>query len=189
MTEQELHRKYHEVASIFPLMAGEEFKASAKTDKYIVSISPSVHSGHFYISCVELQGLTCEYLSKPIKLEYIEEALVVMGIDTNRMEWSIRKCQPLASPPFASTAREKPKPLVYFIEGAGKIKIGVAQFPESRLETLQANSPVTLRMLATYKGGYELENKLHRRFAHLRQHGEWFNAGQELLDYMEELRC
>lgn len=74
--------------------------------------------------------------------------------------------------------------LVYFIEGGNSIKIGVAEYPQNRLRILQNSSPLALKILKTCNGGREEERKLHARFAHLRQHGEWFKKSDELMDFI-----
>ena len=164
----------------------EQLKASALIDGRIVSIFPSIHEGYSYIACVGPGG--CEYLGKPVRRDYLVEVLAIMGIDANKGQWSIEKCSPLTMPPYTNTHPSKrPEQLVYFIEGANKIKIGIAEDPETRLETLQASSPVQLRILATCNGGIKREKELHKQFAHLRLHGEWFEGAAELTSYIKGL--
>jgi len=76
--------------------------------------------------------------------------------------------------------------LVYFIEAAGSnlVKIGSAVSPESRVRTLQTGSPVQLRLLGSTPGGESHERDLHRRFSHLRSHGEWFRSEPELVEHI-----
>lgn len=66
--------------------------------------------------------------------------------------------------------------LVYFIQavGGGPIKIGMSNDPKERLATLQAGSPVMLRIIGIADGGQDKEMALHRRLAAHRLHGEWF---------------
>lgn len=71
---------------------------------------------------------------------------------------------------------------VYFVEGAGLIKIGHANFPVERFLCMLTGCPVPLSLLASNRGGPALENKLHKQFAHTRAHGEWFNRTPELDD-------
>lgn len=82
---------------------------------------------------------------------------------------------------------------VYFArlaDGHGPIKIGVTidPQPERRLRELYAQNPYPLVFLATTDGGRRMERILHRRFWHLRDHGEWFRAELELLDFIATLR-
>lgn len=67
---------------------------------------------------------------------------------------------------------------VYFIqpEGGGLIKIGWAKDPDARRTLLQCGSPVKLKLCRAQPGAMEDEKSLHRIFAELREHGEWFRA-------------
>jgi hypothetical protein len=75
---------------------------------------------------------------------------------------------------------------VYFLEckGANAIKIGRSVDPRARLEALQAGCPLPLHFIVKVRGGTEEEGMLHRRFGHLRIHGEWFRAEGDLVDYV-----
>jgi hypothetical protein len=76
---------------------------------------------------------------------------------------------------------------VYFVEatGLGRIKIGFARARLAhRLESLRNASPVELMLLGHIPGRRALESTIHRRFAHLRVHREWFEAAPELRDYI-----
>lgn len=77
---------------------------------------------------------------------------------------------------------------VYFIQPAsgGLIKIGWARDPETRRNELQTGSPVPLRIIGTIEGDQKLEREIHGRFAHLREHGEWFRPQQEIKAFMDE---
>lgn len=72
---------------------------------------------------------------------------------------------------------------VYFIEGAGLIKIGYtsADSPEERLADLQTSSPFVLRVLAFAPGDAAIESNLHQRFAESNAHREWFHPHRDLL--------
>jgi len=180
---------FHEYADIFPLMHSGDLEATATTEGCVLTISPSVHVGYSYITHIEIPGGSCTDLAKPVKHEYIEAVVAGLGIDISNARWSVKEREPLAGPPYASTGKsQSPDALVYFIGGAGKIKIGVAQDPQSRLDTLQTGSPVPLKILAVCDGGYEREGELHKRFADTRLYGEWFDASSELLDFIEGIR-
>jgi hypothetical protein len=82
-------------------------------------------------------------------------------------------------------------PCVYFVRFGefGPIKIGKTdRDPRIRLGWLQNGSPVTLRLLAVINEPDEehSEEALHRRFAHLRIRGEWFDSTRELTDFIAE---
>jgi len=80
---------------------------------------------------------------------------------------------------------------VYFAraaDGSGPIKIGSASDVERRLRELQTGSPVRLHLVGVVaRGGAQLELGLHRRFADLRQHGEWYAPSRDLLATIAEL--
>lgn len=76
---------------------------------------------------------------------------------------------------------------VYFIAGEHAIKIGVARDPWRRLRELQTASPEPLRLVTCWWGSRKLEREIHRRFAHLRAHGEWFRADVALLALVQQI--
>jgi hypothetical protein len=100
------------------------------------------------------------------------------GIDTERV----------TVPSIAPRRGRSPTAKVYFIRGeqTGLIKIGVANNPSQRLANLQTGSPDRLELLGCTPGSSWGELRLHTRFAHLRQHGEWFTPGEDLLAYIRE---
>lgn len=61
---------------------------------------------------------------------------------------------------------------VYFIAGAGLIKIGVSTNVPSRFRAIRNSSPVPVELLGVFPGGTLEEGWAHQRFAHLRRHGE-----------------
>lgn len=71
---------------------------------------------------------------------------------------------------------------VYFLHApsVNLIKIGHSADPELRFQQLRLMSPVPLEVIGMIPGGYELEQELHNKFAHLQSHGEWFHATEEL---------
>lgn len=92
-------------------------------------------------------------------------------------------------PPEAALA---PAPVsgVYFIQGdgGGLIKIGVSSDVEARLRQHQAGCPVILRRIGLIVDANALEEaRLHERFAHLREHGEWFRPEPDLLAFIADL--
>lgn len=80
--------------------------------------------------------------------------------------------------------------VVYFIraESGGPIKIGFTDDVAKRLSSMQSNHPDNLVLLATTEGSSDEEKSLHARFRHLRTRGEWFNPGDDLISYINELR-
>ncbi len=77
--------------------------------------------------------------------------------------------------------------VVYFIHeaGSGLIKIGYTERLGARLTQLRTPTPHRLTVLLTIPGAREMEGAMHRRFAALRERGEWFRAGAELLSFIE----
>lgn len=77
---------------------------------------------------------------------------------------------------------------VYFIRAKtlGRIKIGVAVCARQRIAQIAKISPDELELIGVVncKQSGALERRLHSRFASLRVHGEWFNPGPELMDYI-----
>lgn len=76
---------------------------------------------------------------------------------------------------------------VYFLfaHRANAIKIGVASNPHKRIRGIQTPEPCRLVGLMTGVG-VEGEAALHGDFKHLRTHGEWFTATDELRAYVEQ---
>ena len=94
-----------------------------------------------------------------------------------------------ASPPPRPPVRRAA--CVYFVQsaGSGSIKIGRTTNLGQRLLTLQAASGERLSLLAVIETEDHLsvEAGLHRRFANLRLHGEWFRPDVCLLAFIEQL--
>lgn len=82
---------------------------------------------------------------------------------------------------------------VYFIQScdgatwSGPVKIGVSYDPERRIAKLHSTGYKHLRVRAAVVGSFPLERELHRRFAALRLHGEWFSPGAALVMLLEDL--
>lgn len=74
--------------------------------------------------------------------------------------------------------------MIYFIASKGAIKIGHSRNPQARLQDLQVGSSKPLELLHTMRGGRGTEAILHDKFKHLNIHGEWFQAGPELLSFI-----
>lgn len=84
---------------------------------------------------------------------------------------------------------ESPVGFVYFIQpvDGGLIKIGWALDPDLRLTQLQCGSPLKLRICRTHPGTRLDEMALHRVFAELREHGEWFRAHPSLANVADAI--
>ena len=76
--------------------------------------------------------------------------------------------------------------LIYFVEGANKVKIGFCKLNnlKKRLQNLQIGSPVRLVLLGSTTGNMNEEQLLHQEFRQLWSHGEWFNLEAPLTEYI-----
>ena len=77
-------------------------------------------------------------------------------------------------------------PTVYFLQidpPSGPVKIGFTKRRvEDRVAEGQTFSPDSIRILVESIGSKKDEARLHRRFAHLRIRGEWFELKPDLQD-------
>ncbi len=74
---------------------------------------------------------------------------------------------------------------VYFVECQGWVKIGVAVEPKVRFSGQRSFNPFPLTVLKIIDGGFWEEENWHKKFNHLRGHGEWFKGEPELLHAIE----
>ncbi|BAP20737.1 hypothetical protein NCGM1900_1615 [Pseudomonas aeruginosa] len=59
---------------------------------------------------------------------------------------------------------------------------------EDRLHQLETGAGERLELIASVPGSFGAERELHARFTGLREHGEWFSPGEELLEYINQLQ-
>lgn len=80
-------------------------------------------------------------------------------------------------------------PCVYFVEAVGtnRIKIGITKNINSRLSSLECNSPYKLNLIYAFPGYISKEKEIHKRFEHLRIKGEWFKYTNEVKQYILNL--
>jgi len=71
---------------------------------------------------------------------------------------------------------------VYFMRYRDRVKIGYSIEPQTRIKAHPYDE-----VLAIVPGGTADEKRYHRKFAHLRENGEWFRAEPELLEYARSL--
>lgn len=75
--------------------------------------------------------------------------------------------------------------IVYFLRAGDFIKIGkTTGTPDHRVSQLKTGCPFPIEVVATTPGGLDVERALHKRFAALRAHGEWFHAAPDLLAHV-----
>lgn len=86
-----------------------------------------------------------------------------------------------------SLAKTAPNDLYFAIcEDTARLKIGRSSDVDRRLRQLQSASPTPLRMVKVERAGF-IEPILHRQFAHLRLHNEWFEADTSLVGLANKL--
>lgn len=91
----------------------------------------------------------------------------------------------MGNKPFANRlAKNK---YLYFIACGDNVKIGVSSDPNARLETLATGAPGPLYLIAAIPNAGHREAEFHKRFAHLRTHGEWFVYNDEIHEAIKEL--
>jgi hypothetical protein len=79
---------------------------------------------------------------------------------------------------------------VYFIASDdGFIKIGHSHNPDGRLEFFRYGNPHHLRILHAAKGSQWNERWVHHRFLHLHVRQEWFQATDDLVAFITELKA
>jgi len=78
--------------------------------------------------------------------------------------------------------------MIYFIHATNddRIKIGVSDNPVARLRQLRtgASSQKPYIMRAVLPGGRKREREFHELFHKYHSHGEWYNPGDELQDFI-----
>lgn len=72
--------------------------------------------------------------------------------------------------------------VVYFIGSNDRkmVKIGTTIDLNRRFSEIQNSAPQKLHVLLVLNGNRDDEHKFHRRFSHLRDHGEWFRISGSL---------
>jgi hypothetical protein len=92
-----------------------------------------------------------------------------------------------ARPPFKMPPyRQEADGYVYFIvaEGCDRVKIGYSRDPTVRLNELQTGSPFPLRIVRVIPACRgTLETRVHKHFADLRLHGEWFRVTDDVKQF------
>ena len=92
---------------------------------------------------------------------------------------------PLVQGTFCQVPHLQKQPYVYFVQNeAGYIKIGTTRHVKSRVNKIQCDNHMKIKLIGKMKGGFDLEIKLHRKFKQYRKRGEWFEGTPELLEYI-----
>lgn len=78
--------------------------------------------------------------------------------------------------------------MIYVIQAEnGMVKIGCSKRPLARLETIQFNSPLQLRLIAIFDGNGADERAIHKRFDHSRRHNEWFVPDRDVVLFLADV--
>jgi hypothetical protein len=78
---------------------------------------------------------------------------------------------------------------VYFVFVGPMVKIGQASNIASRMNEIQSSCPYRIRLLAVVADDDRAELALHRRFSAHRRHREWFDAADEIVDFVRRVRA
>jgi hypothetical protein len=148
---------------------------------------------------ITISGLSKDSVYKLIREGEIRSVVIcgrrLVDLDSYRSwrELKIRQAPmklPVAKPPRRIPPIQRPDPIVrdvvYFLEAplAQLIKIGWTRFLAGRIGALATGSPIPLNLLGCVPGGLTAEQKLHGKFAAIREHGEWFRATPELRKFI-----
>jgi hypothetical protein len=74
----------------------------------------------------------------------------------------------------------------YFLKAGDAVKIGTTERIFNRIAALQTGCPEKIECVCILKGSFDEEYALHRRFAHLRLHGEWFTWSKDISEFVHE---
>jgi cell division protein FtsB len=103
-------------------------------------------------------------------------------------------CTPLSPSPMPTGGIALPEAptlesqgFVYFFADESRVKIGWSADPKKRLRALISGSGHALVPVGCVAGNLELERTLHKRFEHLRLHGEWFRPDPEIFAVIAHL--
>lgn len=102
--------------------------------------------------------------------------------------YGLLKVQEICYKP-AYLPKHKKQGKVYFIQSQGPskpIKIGWSQNVERRLSELQTSNAHKLVILGVLSGTMELEEQMHKKFAHLRLEAEWFQNDDQIHRFLQE---
>jgi hypothetical protein len=120
--------------------------------------------------------------------EKVEAFLLNHGKTIDSLKWEVRGSKLFRDAPWYDTDGGKYE-VIYFIEAMGinRIKIGITDTLYSRLYSIKTYCPYPPIIIGAIHGYRELEEEIHHKFKHLRKHGEWFEATQELRDYIAHM--
>ena len=117
--------------------------------------------------------------------EFKEEWAQMTQRDKDRLSWFVANMQ------LSDKRKTEVRPAhevqsVYFIQNGDLIKIGRSSHIRDRMLVLRREVKGDLVLLGRIPTSAIKEHAVHIRFAHLRQHGEWFTDCDELRSYIAE---
>jgi len=77
---------------------------------------------------------------------------------------------------------------VYFLACGDFVKIGYSTDIAGRTEALQPGAPQKLELIGRMPGSIQTERALHKKFKHLREHGEWFSLTDDIWKFLKAVR-
>ena len=78
--------------------------------------------------------------------------------------------------------------MIYFLQDeTGPIKAGKSKNMVQRIRDIQTCNPRPIKLLGRTGGYTWTERQIHKKFAHLRIHGEWFRPEKELLNFIKKV--
>lgn len=154
-----------------------------------------VHAGFFHVVTITRSD-EVEWLRRPVRADVVP-TIVESMIDAPFASLAFSAAEPMDPGTWPDRQKGLRLPAnVYFVRGAienSPIKIGKSLSIYDRLDALQLMSPVRLELIAYVDciakdiDGHALERELHREFASIRLHGEWFADHPDLRRRIEEL--
>lgn len=177
-------------AGVNPAIIGTGGRSAMPGMWAVAFVEPTTLPRFWWLAVLEFGNGVVTVSPVPSPAECVVAVLRRMGVTETRFR--VEEAEPTSIHPWLESRRAAvpDKRSVYFIQAGddGLIKIGVAGNAYQRLAGLQTSSPVPLRLVAAISGvGQVREVELHKRFAHLRAHGEWFHPTPELLAYIAEV--
>lgn len=76
---------------------------------------------------------------------------------------------------------------IYFIECAGRLKVGFSNNVALRMIALQNAAPRKLNLLGSIAGDKAFERRIHEQLKEHREHGEWFKLNPDVRAFIRRL--
>jgi hypothetical protein len=78
--------------------------------------------------------------------------------------------------------------MIYFIESGDYVKVGYTSDIKNRYKKYVTENPNQIKLLATFKGGYDTEKKIHRQLKEYHHRGEWFKFNDEVRELLIQIK-